>query len=147
MGRSKVFLLDEIKRMGGQMMATMIEEDVAIKPEQLDLGNEADQLPMTMVREGHKWIEDVFATEYAEVVRIKNLQPDEMWTRYKKWGGFEEHREVILLHDALVALRKRVISRGRPDIFKSSKRTKAIKAWIKAKASRSKSRRTRAQTR
>ena len=146
MGHSKASLLEDIKVKGGQMMATMIAEDVAIKPDYLSLPEEAAKLKMPMIRAGWKWLTAIYDDEYAEVRRLKSLLPDEIWARYKSWGGFEDHREVVLLKEALVALRKRLISREKPDIFKKSKCEKAIKARDKAKAAKRKSRRIKSQS-
>lgn len=122
MAHSKESMLEEMRLKGGAMIATLLEEDVNIKPDQLHIPEDADKFRADFIRPAHHWLVEVFATEYAEVRRIKRMQPDEMWARYKSWGGFEEYREVTLLNKALSTLRKRIVSRTRPDFYKKSKR-------------------------
>ena len=127
MGHSKAFLLQDMRIKSGAIVALLLREDVNIKPDHLQLEKESDQLKMVYIRPGFHWIREVFAAEFEAVLRIKKLQPKEMWTRYKNWGGFEDHREVVLLKEALTNLRAKVVSRERPDVFKKSKRAKEIK--------------------
>lgn len=122
MARSKASMLEEIRLKGGAIMSLLMEEDVKIKPEHLLIPKDAIDFKMDFIRPAHAWVVDVFRMEYIEVRRIKKMQPEEMWTRYKSWGGFEEHREVTLLNTALSDLRCRLVSRKRPDFFKKSKR-------------------------
>lgn len=122
MGHTKDSMLEEMRLKGGAMMATMLEEDVSIKVDQLHVPEDATDLRADFIRPAHHWLVQVYAKQYAEVRRIKKMQPDEMWARYKNWGGFEEYREVLLLKDALSTLRSTIVSRKRPDFYKKSKR-------------------------
>jgi hypothetical protein len=115
-------MLEEMRLKGGAIMTTLIAEDVSIKAEQLLVPEDATDLRADFIRPAHHWLVEVYDTEYAEVRRIKAMQPDAMWARYKNWGGFEEYREVLLLKDALSALRSKIVSRKRPDFYKKSKR-------------------------
>lgn len=128
MGHSKAFLLEDMRRKAGEIMAVLVGEDVSIKPDHLLLEDgDIDHLKITFIRPGFYWIRGVYEEEYEEVNKIKKLLPDHLWARYKSWGGFDEHREVVLLKDALIKLRAKVVSRDRPDIFKKSKRAKEIR--------------------
>jgi len=122
MALSKESMLEEMRLKGGAIMATLMEEDVKIKPDHLHIPEDGMKFLADFIRKAHHWLVAVYDAEYAEVRRIKKMQPDEMWARYKKWGGFEEHREVVLLNNALVTLRAKLVSRERPDFFKKSKR-------------------------
>ena len=133
MAHSKESMLEEMGLKGSYIMATLLEEGVTIKPDHLDIPIDALELRADFIRPAHHWLVGIYEKEYAAVRRIKKMQPDEMWARYKKWGGFEEHREVLLLKAALHTLRTLLVSRTRPDFFKKSKRA-APANRIKAEA-------------
>ena len=122
MAHSKESMLEDMHLKGGAIMVLLLEEEVQIKPDQLHVPEDGADFRAGFIRAGFKWINEVYENEYAKVTRIKKMQPDEMWARYKKWGGFEEHREVVLLRDALSVLRAKIVSRSRPDFYKKSKR-------------------------
>jgi hypothetical protein len=129
-------MLEEMTLKCGAIMTTLGEEDVTIKVDQLHIPEDADQLRADFIRPAYYWVGSLYETEYAEVKRIKDMQTAEMWARYKKWGGFEDYREVLLLNAALSELRAKIVSRSRPDFFKKSKRN-AKKNKIKAGVSTS----------
>jgi len=122
MAHSKESMLDEMRLKGKVIMATLLEELVAVKVDQLTIPEDADQFRADFIRPAYYWIGSVYETAYAEVRRIKRMQTDEMWKRYRTWGGFEEHREVILMKNALQVLRNAIVSHSRPDFYKKSKR-------------------------
>jgi len=122
MAHSKEHMLREIQAMGGQIAVLLQYEGVKITEDYFLLTEEDYQLRADFIRPAFHWLEDVFKTEFTEVLRIKRMQPSEIWARYKQWGCFEEHREVLLLNKALNALRMKLITRTRPDFFKKSKR-------------------------
>ena len=78
---------------------------------------EHSSLPATFIREGFHWLDDLFNTIYADVVAIRRLLPEEHWDRHEAWGE-EDLREVIMLKNALILLRKAWISQKRPAFFK-----------------------------
>lgn len=119
---TKAYLLEEMRMICGKIMGLLIEEDAQVKPDQLDIPADSDKFKMSFIRDGFNWLSEVFTTEYQEVIRIKKTQPEEIWLRYRSWGGFEDHEEVVLLRKAINELRAKVISRKRADYFKKSKR-------------------------
>jgi hypothetical protein len=103
-------------------MQVLLEENASIKPDHLEVPIDSDIYKMPFVQEGHHWVTEIYNKEYVEVLRIKKMQPEAVWQRYKRWGVFDEHREVILLRKAINVLRTAVVARSRPDFFKKSKR-------------------------
>lgn len=123
MGQSKASLLEEMRNMCVDIKTVLVVEDVAIKASHLHVPEDGDEYLMTFVREGYVWLLGVYTTEYAAYIETKTLLPDILWKRYKEWGGFEEHREVVRLTADLKNLRSSLISRKRADFFKKSKRS------------------------
>lgn len=74
----------------------------------------AETTHLDVIREAYNWVHDVFTNEYAKVLSVRKLLSEELWERYKKWGGFEEHRESKMLNEALAALRKKLIMKFKP---------------------------------
>ena len=64
---------------------------------------------------------------------IRKLLKEETWDRYERWGGFDEHREVILLNERFAVLKKAMAMSRRPDIFKKTKVEKWLRAKLKSK--------------
>jgi len=148
MSRSKASLLEEMEAFGTEMMAILLEEDAVIKPRHLELPTNGEYYKMSFIKEGAVWLLQIYDTEYAEVQRIKKMQPEEMWARYKSWGGFEDCREVLLLKGAITELRAVLVSRSRPDLYKKSKRNakkNKTKAGIEASRARKPSQRLKSQ--
>lgn len=128
MAHSKVSMLSDMSTQGIEIMDTLVREGVSIKPEHLNVPDGSEDLRADFIRPAYHWVADLYESEYTEITRIKAMQPDEIWSRYKLWGGFEDHREVVLLKEALNALRTKLVSRKRPDFYKKSTREKAFKA-------------------
>jgi len=82
-------------------------------------------LPAELVREGYQWLVAVHQGPFQQVLNIWKLCPEQVWDRYFLFGGFEEHREMMLLHKALVHLKKSMYRR--PVLFTKSKATKLIR--------------------
>lgn len=133
MARSKAAMLEEMTQLSNMIMTVMLEEEVTIKPEQLAFEDECIKLKADYIRPAYKWLIELSEKEFSEVLRVKSLLSAELWQRYRTWGGFEEHREVILLKAALKTLRMAVVSRNRPDFYKRSKRAKKLN--IRSKSS------------
>jgi len=131
----KLDIIVELETMGTAIMELLIREGAVIKLKHLEVPENADHYKAEFLRDAHTWLEDVTKTQYAAARRIYAMQTPEMWARYKNWGIFDEHREVILLRKATNELRARVVSRARPDFFKKSKRDSKqhkTKAGLKA---------------
>ena len=122
MAHSKESMLEEMRLKGGAIMAMLTEEEVTIKPDHLHIPEDAIELRADFIRPAYYWLGGIYEKEFVEVRRIKKMQPDEMWARYKRWGMSDDYREVTLLKSALHALRTILVSRTRPDFFKKSKR-------------------------
>ena len=82
-------------------------------------------LPANTVREGYQWLLAVYQGPFQKVLDIWNLCPEKVWDRYFLFGGFEEHREMILLRKALIHLKKSMYRR--PVLFTKSKVTKLVR--------------------
>jgi len=125
-------------------MGLMLQE-ANIKEGYLQVPENAEICRSEMVIEAHKWLERIHESEYKDVMAVRKLLPETLWTRYKAWGeDFDEHREVKMLKERLVIFRKAIVSRSRPDFFKKgkynaeikrrSKKSKAKKGGSKKKA-------------
>lgn len=103
----------------------------------VELGGSQEDLAevhMDHVREGYKWLLTVYETEYKSVMEIRKLLPEETWDRYERWGGFDEHREVVLLKERLAVLKKAMTMSKRPNIFKKTK----VEKWLRVTGNKTK---------
>lgn len=131
MGHSKAFMLEDMHKRANDIMAALLKEKAKVRENQLDIPEDAGEIfKIDFIRPAYAWLKEVHEHEFQAYREIKLLLPEEIWERYEKWGGFEEHRECVLLKDATIQLRKRICSRERPDFFKKSKRSQA-KARLK----------------
>jgi hypothetical protein len=116
----------EINRLIDEM-APLFEE-AKIRENYLFVDPEAINFDLKVITEAFNWIQKIHDREYQKAKEIKMLLPEETWIRYKSWGAdFADHREVILLNEALQKLRKVIVSSTRPDLFKNSK----VKSFLK----------------
>ncbi len=127
MGHTKAFLLDDMATKGKEMITLLLAEGVSIKEDHFVFEDECSTIKMTFIRPDWKWMCKVHKKEFAQVQKIKALLSPELWKRYRDWCGFDEHREVVLLREALSILRARMVSRKRPPFLKRSFRAKEIK--------------------
>lgn len=74
------------------------------------------------------WIDTVYILLYGDILQIKKLLSEETWKRYQTWGGFEEHRECVLLRGALDRFKEMITSKDRPDFFKKGKLDAKLKS-------------------
>jgi len=130
MAHSKKFMLEEIQRMATSM-------ELALKhinsPEgALVLPEEASTIPVDVVREGYKWLVTIFDVRYHRWATVRALLAEDQWERYYLWGGFDNHREMVMLKEASLHLRQEIVSRTRPDLFKRGKINVIIKKQAKA---------------
>ncbi len=134
MAHSKAYMIDNMMTMGTEIMDLLMKEKITIKENALLIPENSEDLRADFIRPGFKWIMQIYETEYKKVKRVKGLLPEELWTRYRKWGGFDDHREVILLRQSLNELRMMIVSRKRPDFYKKKKYEKAKNRISKAKS-------------
>jgi hypothetical protein len=92
-----------------------------IPEDYLQVPVEAKDFDARIIMEAYKWINEIYNTVYREAKSIKNLLSEEMWERYRTWNDFGDHREVILLTEALQKFRRAVVTGDRPDLFKKHK--------------------------
>lgn len=99
-----------------------------VKEAHLIVPENAEELRADFIRPAFYWIQEVYIGEYTDYKRIRDLCTEEIWTRYFLWTpDFDDHREMIMLRHAASALRKRIVSRTRPDFFKKGKIYGALK--------------------
>lgn len=127
MAHSKSFMLDAMQQRAKEIMLLLTAEDVSIKQDHLSIPENASILRADFIRPAYHWMVEVYEVEYNDVQEIKRLLKPEIWQRYKAWGGFDEHREMVLLKARLSDLRQRLVSRDRPDFFKKTKIAKGLK--------------------
>lgn len=127
MAHSKVFMLQVMAEKRNEIVSTMLEEGINIKEDILNIPEGAESLRADFIRPAYHWIVDVHAREFYNVREVKKLLAPEIWTRYRTWGGFEDHREVVMLREAMSDLRQRIVSRDRPDFFKKTVIQKKMK--------------------
>lgn len=132
MAHSKAFMLEEMHKNAGAIMTILLEEDVQIKPDYLHIPENSEKLRADFIRPAFHWLKEVYAREYYDVREVKKLLPDHIWKRYKDWGGFDEHRECVMLREALSQLRRAVVARTRPDFFKKTIIAKKFKEIAKS---------------
>lgn len=136
MAHSKVFMLETMSKFSSEIMDLLKKEGVQIKDDHLRIPEDANILRADFIREGYNWLVEQYAGPYSQVKEVKNLLSEEIWDRYQKWGGFEEHRECVMLREALVELRKALVSRERPDFFKKTIIGKKLNAATKKRVSK-----------
>lgn len=132
MAHSKTFMLEEMHKTAGAIMTILLEEDIQIKPDYLHIPENAAKLRADFIRPAYYWLNEVYGNEYYKVREVKKLLPDHIWKRYKEWGGFDEHRECVMLRESLSVLRRAVVTRSRPDFFKKTIIAKKFKEIAKS---------------
>lgn len=116
-------MLDELK--------PFIEES-GLKINYLVLPPEVSQLPAEMITAGYKWLDEIHSLNLSNLQYIDGLLKPEIWKRYKLWGGYEDHREMLMRTAALKKLRKEICTReGKADLFIKGHRDAAIKKATK----------------
>jgi len=127
MAHSKAHMLDTMNVLVVEILALLENEDVKIKPDQLCIPDSAAQLRADFIRPAYHWLVTLEHEEFAAVRSIKKLLPEEIWVKYRTWGGFEDHRECVMLREALANLRQKIVGRDRPDFFKKTLVAKSLK--------------------
>lgn len=111
-------MIQEIRKLLDLMQPLLIEADV---PEDyLDFPEDARYFEPETIEIAYKWITGIYNTEWRAAKSIKNLLSEEMWERYRTWADFGDHREVILLTEAIQKLRKAIMNGSRPNLFKKN---------------------------
>lgn len=132
MAKSKLMLLTEMTDIISSMRTILTEAKVLETSLAVPIGSEL--IPMNVVRKANKWIKHIQDTEFKAVQKVKALIPEEQWEGYKLFGGFDDHREVKMLREAQMVLRKAVTTRSRPDFFKKGYINGLIKKASKDKS-------------
>jgi hypothetical protein len=115
---SRKALIPEMKKLIQLMLPILTE--AGIPEDYLYIHEEAEELDKSLIHESFNWIEQIYNNEYRAAKAIKSLLSDELWERYRSWNDFGDHRETILLTEALQKLRKTVMVAKRPDLFKKT---------------------------
>ena len=87
----------------------------------------SEKLDINFIREGLKWLQNIHKSVYEKLMTVRALLTPEMWKRYEVWDCFENHRESIMLKEALAEFRKEIVSRNKPNFWKRSKVNEQIK--------------------
>lgn len=114
-------------------------DKAGVKQIALIITSDWEQLPMSMIREGWNWLKVIHSINLAEITKVRSLLPEDLWEKYENWGGFDDLREVQMMNEALIRLKKKVTNNDRPNFFKKTTvrdiiRTKKRQAKAKAKA-------------
>lgn len=121
-------MISEINNFNTQMEPLMIEAGIA--DDYLTLPSNVHEIDLKYITDGYDWISQINNTVWRNAHNIKRLLSDEMWERYATWEDFEDAREVVLLKEALVNLKKQVTNSRRPTLFKKARLKAIIKRAI-----------------
>jgi len=117
-------MIPEMRKFIDTMRPLMIE--ATIPEDYLDFPEEAEDFDIKIISDAYLWLEEVYNKEFRGAKSIKSLLSEEMWERYRAWADFGDHREVLLLTEALQCLRKKIMTAQRPILFKRT----MMKAYI-----------------
>lgn len=120
-----VELIEEMRKLIDSMQ--VVFNEAGIKEDYINLPELVEHFDLNIIQNAYTWITSIYNGVFREVKGIKILLPEEMWERYRAWGGFGDHREVVLLNAALQKFRKEVVTVHRPDLFKKTKTASIIK--------------------
>lgn len=125
--RSKSDMISQIRLMWS--VVREFHERLSIQEETFDLPESDDLqiLHMTFIREGYKWLKDVYETEFLAFHKVWKLIPQAQWESYDRMPDMDDLQEVILLKKAKFVLRGKIVGRDRPDFFKKGKLNGKIK--------------------
>lgn len=97
-----------------------ILEEAKIKLDYVLPPEDTSKVPTVYLEEGLKWIKDIHDNEYQECLKTKALIPEDQWELYK-FMDMEGSREMIDLKKNFRDLRKRIISKERPAVFRKKR--------------------------
>jgi len=114
-------------------------DKAGVKQTALTITSDWERLPMSMVRDAWNWLKVIHNINLAEITKVRSLLNEDLWEKYENWGGFDDLREVQMMNEALVRLKKKVTNNDRPNFFKKTTvrdiiRTKTRQEKAKAKA-------------
>lgn len=91
-----------------------------IRPSQIEIPIETERLSLTELEEGLDWLKGVFEKEFARCRQTKALLPEDQWNHYRQMDmtGTIEMKE---LKEVFRALRKVIINKNRPRIFRRTR--------------------------
>lgn len=124
-------MIAEIYEFNSQMEILMFE--AGIPEEYLHIPENVNKIDVRYIEDGYAWISEIYNTVHRDAKAIKNLLSEEMWQRYSAWDDFADHREMILLKDALMNLKKQIINVKRPVLFKKSRIKMIVERAMKRK--------------
>lgn len=129
--RSKSDMITQIK-LRWSVIRTFAEW-LSIKEESFDLPESEDihRLHVTFIREGYRWLKDVYEKEFAAFHKVWKLIPPKQWHTYIMMGDMDDLQEMILMKKVKFNLRAEVVGRNRPDFFKKGKLNGQIKKKLK----------------
>lgn len=112
---NKATKLDDIRKMIKVM--SYFFPKMQLKNDFLDLPDGSGSLSGDTIDDGHKWITEIYNSEFNEVYQLWRKQDAKLWDDYVSLGldGMPEYKEFVRL---LTALRKKLKSQNRPNLFK-----------------------------
>jgi hypothetical protein len=125
MARSKVEMLAEMTALETEMRSTLTT--VKIDENRLSVPEGSEKLRADFIRPGHHWLVALHGNEFKLVQKAREFCTEEVWEMYEILGE-DDLVEVRDLRKALNVFRMAVISRKRPDFYKTTKRSKLLKA-------------------
>ena len=76
-------------------------------------------------KKAYTWLTKIYETEFVFALQAKALLPQETWDNYKAFG-YTDHRETKILKKALFNLRRALIAKSRPTLFKKGEIKKCL---------------------
>lgn len=116
--QSRASMVSSIFAFGMKMKNILAE--AKIKFEYVLLPDDISNIPTVYLEEGLKWIKAIHDNEYQACLKTKALIPEDQWELYK-FMDMEGSREMIDLKKSFRDLRKRIISKERPIVFRKKR--------------------------
>lgn len=110
-------VIAEIETVTKAMGPLVIE--AGIKVEYITLPTEQDNIPNEMLRIGWEWLQPIYLGPWAACKEIKDLLAPEQWQQYALLG-MDGSLEVEELRTHLRTLRKAIINKTRPRVFRKN---------------------------
>lgn len=94
-------------------------EELKIRADHLTIPENVVDLKSEDIKIALEWLRGICHNQHSALVKARKLLTPDQWKRYALWGDdFDEHQEVIILKKAQVELRKVLVSKDRPNLFK-----------------------------
>ena len=123
MAKSKVDMIEEMKLLAEKM--SPVTELAKLETSRLLLPAGCEELRADFIRPGYKWLLEIEQLWIAVKKAQSYCDPD-VWEMYSALGE-EDLIEVKDLKQALHAFRTAVVSRKRPDFYKTTKRATLLR--------------------